>query len=383
MPRKKDTTPQRPDTIRMGRLRAYPRRPPGKRDPRWYWQVVIHERGGQRTVQGASQRGTTNEITAHLAALITERGLDAAAPNNTAPALSGNLDHLLRAWLTTQKARAERVGAGITAQSYRSYKTRVKTLCRRIGAWAPADLRRRGVLQAEVDQLAREYAARTVSGLVDVLRLAWCAGLAAGRCEGPFPALELPRIDDDSRVYSHDTPTRAQATAFLRQSDIDTAATPANRWRWKTAELLAATGARLGEVAGLDWSDVDLERGELVLRGKTGRRVVGIGPRLRRHLTAWQKEAAHPHAVIGRRPIPDKSLREAMIATGTRAGLSLRITPHGFRRMVSWRLIESGIDAVRYREIMGHTLAQGLRDYARSTPTARRAAWKLLDMGEE
>ena len=387
MPHSDGSTPKKPARVKIGRLIAYPRRPPGKRDGRWYWQVVIHEGTGQRSLKGASRRGTPDEMTAHLAALLVERGLEALDPDEERSGLSANMDHLLRAWLTEQQARADRQGAGITQSSYQAFKNRVRTWAKRLGSWPTAKLLERGVLQAEVDALAREYAARTVRSLVDALRMAWRAGLDAGRCEGVLPRLELPRVDEDSRVNRHATPTREQARALLTQLEADTANIPKLQWRHLAGELLAATGGRPAEIGALTWSDIDWQRREVVLRGKTGRRVIGLPGRALTVLRARWTEQGQPEtgSVLG---VPfsrlnGASFHDALLAAGKRAGLPLEITPYSLRRLVSWTLIEAAVDPVRYQEIMGHTYQQGLRDYARSTPAARQAAWRLLDLGEE
>ena len=67
--------------------------------------------------------------------------------------------------------------------------------------------------------------------------------------------------------------------------------------------LLMLTGCRCGEVLGLRWEDVALERSEVGLRdSKTGPRVVPLSPAAARVLTDLPRIAGNPWVIAGREP---------------------------------------------------------------------------------
>ncbi len=106
--------------------------------------------------------------------------------------------------------------------------------------------------------------------------------------------------------------------------------------------LMARAGLRIGEVAGLDVADVDLEAGELRVVGKGGveGRVL-IPASLVADLRAWL--AVHPGGAAlvttwnGRR-LSTAQIRRRVAAIGEAAGVDLR--PHDLRHTYIYRLLD-------------------------------------------
>ena len=131
-------------------------------------------------------------------------------------------------------------------------------------------------------------------------------------------------------------------------------------------ELLYATGIRVGELCGLDVSDVDHERRCVRVLGKGAReRTVPMGLPAARALDRWQRAGrpvlatgASGHALFlgarGGRLDPRTARRVvhrrlAAVPGGPDAG------PHGLRHTAATHLLEGGADLRSVQEILGHS----------------------------
>lgn len=66
--------------------------------------------------------------------------------------------------------------------------------------------------------------------------------------------------------------------------------------------LLMLTGARVGEIRGLLWKSVDLERGLLILPdSKTGQKTIRLNPQAVAILAVLPRVDGNPHVIVGRR----------------------------------------------------------------------------------
>ena len=142
------------------------------------------------------------------------------------------------------------------------------------------------------------------------------------------------------------------------------------------ARLWALTGCRRDEVAGLRWSEVDLERGLLVLGdSKTGKSVRPLGA-----------AAAALLAALGRDPrsgfvFPAESGAGHYVGTKRvwprvveRAGLP-GVTPHTLRHTVGSTAVSTGEALALTGAMLGHANARSTALYAHvQRAPARRAA---------
>jgi integrase len=153
--------------------------------------------------------------------------------------------------------------------------------------------------------------------------------------------------------------------------------------------LFAMTGMRRGEVLGLRWKDVDLERGLVSVRQtvlnvggrrvfsspKTARsrRVVALDPAtvatLRKH---WSNKAGDPSALIfseeDGRPLDGNAVTRRFVKLLTEAGLP-RIRLHDLRHTHATLALGLGIHPKIVSERLGHsTIAFTLDIYSHATP---------------
>lgn len=160
--------------------------------------------------------------------------------------------------------------------------------------------------------------------------------------------------------------------------------------------LLATTGMRRGEVLGLRWCDVDLERGEAAVRQtvislnyvialsepKTakGRRVVALDEHTVSGLRAYKKEkapAAEADLLFSYRtgtPLNPIDISKGFVKLGREAGLR-RIRLHDLRHTHATLALQAGIHPKIVSERLGHsTVAFTLDVYSHAIPHLQKEA---------
>jgi len=144
---------------------------------------------------------------------------------------------------------------------------------------------------------------------------------------------------------------------------------PRGGWGRETADFfrfLSYSGCRLKEAASVKWSDLDMERGILHIRGSKTRasdRYLPLNPPLRAVVDAirHRREQAAEIAVNGRPSVPPdqevlgvtegaKSLSRACLALGLD-----KLTHHDLRDVFATSCIENGIDIPTIAGWLGHS----------------------------
>jgi integrase/recombinase XerC len=130
-------------------------------------------------------------------------------------------------------------------------------------------------------------------------------------------------------------------------------------------EMLYATGARVGELCGLDLNDVDYDRQTIKVLGKGNKeRTIPLGNPAVRALTLWLKQGRDQIATensgsavfIGAR---GKRIDQRAVRTVVYEALSAiegieRMGPHALRHSAATHLLEGGADLRTVQEILGH-----------------------------
>jgi integrase/recombinase XerD len=129
-------------------------------------------------------------------------------------------------------------------------------------------------------------------------------------------------------------------------------------------------GLRVAECCALGVRDVDLQAGHVTVRHGKGdkRRVVGIDDASAAVVARWLTARARVPG-IGRgaplfctittghagQPIQTPMLRTALARAGRRAGLDVRVHPHGLRHTFAVDLLREGVPLTHIQKLLGHS----------------------------
>jgi integrase/recombinase XerD len=147
-------------------------------------------------------------------------------------------------------------------------------------------------------------------------------------------------------------------------------------------ELLYGTGARIGEVVGLDLADLDRHQQLVRVFGKGAKeRIVPYGRACAAALEAWLSPSGRDHMVPARWARRNDS--EALLLNqrggrlsrqsawaivrtyGDRVGLGERLSPHVLRHSCATHLLDHGADLRVVQELLGHATISTTQVYTK------------------
>jgi integrase/recombinase XerD len=288
-----------------------------------------------------------------------------SAPNGIARAIRTYLDHL----------SVERGLATNTLTSYRRDLRRYSEYLDSQGITELAAIKEATVSgflvrlregDADHPPLGATSAARTVVAVRGFHKFAVLDGLAevdpAAAVKPPSPAKRLPKALPLSEVEAILEASGAPGTILsLRDRAL--------------LEVLYGTGARISEAVGLDIDDIDLELGQVLLRGKGSKeRLVPVGSYARDALSAYLVRgrpelvsnistsqgsmAKAPAGAVflnargGR--LSRQSAWAVLVKAAERAGITKDVSPHTLRHSFATHLLDGGADVRVVQELLGH-----------------------------
>jgi site-specific recombinase XerD len=135
-----------------------------------------------------------------------------------------------------------------------------------------------------------------------------------------------------------------------------------NLKHWTILATFYATALRCDELRHLKVSDIDGERGAVLVRqGKGGiPREIALSPLLRKRLNVyleWRKPTdwLFPSKQYPDQPLDDGSLRRVCRQAGARAGIGRRVYPHLFRHACATHMLDAGADLRTIQVLLGHS----------------------------
>jgi len=152
-------------------------------------------------------------------------------------------------------------------------------------------------------------------------------------------------------------------------------------------ELLYATGARVGELCGLNIGDIDYNRNTIKVMGKGNKeRVIPMGKPAVRALEKWlgnarqslvnsQSGAAVFLGARGKR-IDPRTVRNVVYEALTAIEGIERMGPHGLRHSAATHLLEGGADLRTVQEILGHASLATTQIYTHVSPARLQKVFK-------
>ena len=336
---------------------------------RWYWRA--RRKTGDRAMVW-SGRATRDEALREVM-----RAVDSGTTSSRSAAPIRTVSDLLNTWDLAVQADPGR--AKSTKRNYEKASRHIiawmgDVLISRVGAPTIEDYRN--------SRLREGGAPRTVELELKVLRIAWNWGRRRGLAEGELPQVRVA-VDRSRFKLNHHTPSEGEVTTLL-------AAVKDPDWRF-VVQLLATTGARVGELMSCRASDFDRQNAVLHFGRHEGARKTGhrVFP-----LPAATAQAV-AHAVDERPPdeflvIPKltrlESRKQAVRGHLRRACKRSRIpvvTPHGLRRYVVNKLIRAGVDPATAASLTGHNVQVMLQFYREVSERDQREALARAGLGVE
>lgn len=240
--------------------------------------------------------------------------------------------------------------------------------------------------------------ATTVNSHVTMIKAVLAKAVAWGHL-GAHPLADVKPIKTDKtgriRYLSPDEEKRLRAALEARDESRRLRREQSNAWRrergydeWPTENpdhltpivLLALnTGLRKGEIFGLLWSDVDLGRAQLTVRGdgaKSGQtRYVPLNDEALRELRAWRSATDGAHHVFPGRVEGEglDDIKKGWLAI-VRATKIVGFTFHDLRHTFASKLVMAGVDLNTVRELLGHSDIKMTLRYAHLAPEHKAAA---------
>lgn len=182
--------------------------------------------------------------------------------------------------------------------------------------------------------------------------------------------------DEDYIVKSpvrriHRVKTATVAKEVLSDEDLETLRDScANARDLAIVDMLATTGMRVGELAGLDIDDIDLQGRECIVTGKGNKqRPVYFDARAKLHLQAYLEsrtddcpalfvslDASASRLSIG-------GIEARLRELGKSSGVG-RVHPHKFRRTLATHAIDKGMPIEQVQKLLGHARIDTTMHYA-------------------
>lgn len=220
------------------------------------------------------------------------------------------------------------------------------------------------------------------------------------------PLARMKRIKQDKRpkvrYLSPEEETKLYDALDAREEEMRTERDSANKWRrdrgyaelfdlrkidfvdhLKPIVMLAIhTGMRRGELFSLEWSDVDLERAQLTVRGDVAKsgttRHIDLNSIALDVLRRWKKQTqAHGYAFpspTGARLDNIKTSWEALLVRAKIDDFRF----HDLRHTFASKLVQAGVDLNTVRELLGHADIKMTLRYSHLAPKAKAAAVEKL-----
>jgi len=240
------------------------------------------------------------------------------------------------------------------------------------------------VLAEHIEQIKKslldaQKSPRTIQYCLATFRQTWNHARLAGRITGDSPTktVKIPKFDNKRQRYL--TPAECDSLLAELKNRSDTV--------YRLALLSLDTGMRFSEIAGLQWQNVDLVKKILSLMDtKSGKnRTVYMTDRVKVMLSGMPK--AGPNALVfpgqnGKMKEIGDAFRNAVDKLSLNKGIDddrMKCVFHSLRHTHASRLLESGADIYRVKELLGHSAVTTTERYSHITADRLRSAVKSME----
>lgn len=261
--------------------------------------------------------------------------------------------------------RIERGASPVTIDSYKRDLDGYKTHMEKAGKSTLDDIDSNDVLEFEMELSKAGYAPATVKRKMAAVKgLHKFAIREDMATKSPTDVIRLPKIPDK-------LPDVISIDAVSRMLDAMPEDSPAEIRDKAILEVLYGCGLRVSEICGLDRSDVRIDDGFLIVRGKGDKErfspISGVAaqklsvymgePRARLSMKATKANMSDASAVFlnarGRR-LTRQGVFGIVRKAGERVGLD-NLHPHTLRHSYATHMLEGGADLRVIQQILGHS----------------------------
>ncbi len=230
---------------------------------------------------------------------------------------------------------------------------------------SPLDVRR-FVAHLSTKQASRRTIARKLSCLRSFFRYLCREGTLEHNPAGVVPTPKLERrlpsfLDEQQIIKLLDAPTSGKWQGMRDRAMLET---------------LYSTGARVGELVGLNLDELDEISGTMIVRGKGKKeRLCPIGETalktVRSYLAKRPKKLPVPYALFvsqkGTR-LTARQVDRLLVRYVRQLGLPSSISPHSLRHSFATHLLDRGADLRSVQELLGHANLSTTQIYTHVTP---------------
>jgi site-specific recombinase XerD len=221
---------------------------------------------------------------------------------------------------------------------------------------------------------------RTIQYCLATIRQTWNEARRAGivSTDSPTRNVKIPKFDNKRQRYL--TPAECDLLLAELKKRSDTV--------YRLALLSLDTGMRFSEIAGLQWQNIDLVRETLALMDtKSGKnRMVYMTDRIKAMLSEMPKAAPEmlvfPDRNGNRMKHISKTFDDVVADMLLNKGIDddrLKCVFHSLRHTHASRLLESGADIYRVKELLGHANVTTTERYSHVTADRLRSAIKDME----
>jgi integrase/ribosomal protein L40E len=195
--------------------------------------------------------------------------------------------------------------------------------------------------------------------------------------KNPVDSVSMPHIDNEK-------------TEFLTDDELSRLLDTLENWPCRESAALIKfamfTGCRRGEILGLKWDDVDLQRGMITLRGMDG-----DGPKGKKVVTIpidagaleilQERQRTSLFVFPGENGKQRTDFKGPWLRIRKAAGLPDGFRFHGLRHNLACSLVSNGVDLIVVRELLTHKDVKTTLRYAHLKPDAvKRAASQIGEL---
>lgn len=185
-----------------------------------------------------------------------------------------------------------------------------------------------------------------------------------------FNWLEREELISKNPMNKIDTPrTDAKSQMRLTHEQVEQIREVAKGIDEVLFETLYSSGIRVSEAVGLDWNDLDLEKGVLVVRdGKGGKdRTTFLSTKACRRLRQYKSERKDVGEYVFRsnyrRRMSKETIERRIKNLGESANIK-KVTPHTLRRTFATHLLSKGMEIEKVQILLGHEDIKTTQIYA-------------------